>query len=193
MRRHAGRTLALLLLLSFLVASGPTLIAAQQGTPEAQTSEPETPTAEATETATTEAAATSAPGTAVAPATNPAGEAAGAEWTTYGGNLFDQRYSALDQIDTGNVAQLKGAWTFETGVKSDRTSFESSPIVVDGVMYLTGPHSQVFALDAKTGKQLWKYVPKYDDMEDLPLCCGQTNRGVAVGGASSSSANSTPS
>ena len=55
-----------------------------------------------------------------------------------------------------------------------------SPVVVDGVMYLTGPQSQVYALDAGTGQELWTYVPELTDIAALPLCCGQVNRGVAV-------------
>ena len=103
-------------------------------------------------------------------------------WPTYGGNLYNQRYSALDRITTGNVRGLKAAWSYHTGTFSAATSFQSSPVVVDGVLYLTGPHSQVAALDARTGKELWQYVPQYDDLTKLPLCCGQVNRGVAVGG-----------
>jgi glucose dehydrogenase len=111
----------------------------------------------------------------------PGGAAAGAEWTTYGGNYFNQRYSSLNQITTSNVANLKGAWTFRTGVMSSATSFESSPIVVGGVMYITGPHSQVYALDARTGQEKWRYTPEMPGIEALPVCCGQVNRGVAVG------------
>ena len=114
-------------------------------------------------------------------AATPVGEPAGSNWTVYGGNLFNQRYSALNQISTSNVANLKGAWTFHTGSASSATSFESSPIVVDGTMYLTGPQSQVYALDARSGNQLWKYVPELSDIASLPLCCGQVNRGVGFG------------
>ncbi|MDQ3812001.1 MAG: PQQ-dependent dehydrogenase, methanol/ethanol family [Chloroflexota bacterium] len=120
---------------------------------------------------------------------SPAGDAAGREWLTYGGNLYNQRYSLLSQINTSNVAQLKGAWTYHTGAFSDATSFESSPLVAGGVMYLSGPQSQVYALDARTGAELWKYVPDYSGtvvagvsgLPALPLCCGQVNRGVALG------------
>jgi quinohemoprotein ethanol dehydrogenase len=119
----------------------------------------------------------------------PIGEGAGADWLTYGGNFFSQRYSSLNQITTANVTQLKGAWTYHTGAFSDATSFESSPIVSGGIMYLTGPQSQVYALDAKTGSELWTFVPDYGGTEiagvrgtaALPLCCGQVNRGVAIG------------
>ena len=92
---------------------------------------------------------TSAAGAAPAQQSAPVGDGAGNEWLTYGGNLFNQRYSSLNQITTANVAQLKGAWTYHTGSSSDATSFESSPIVSGGVLYLTGPQSQVYALDAK--------------------------------------------
>src|SRR6476646_5404870 len=71
------------------------------------------------------------------PAAAPAGEPAGQEWSTYGGNLYNQRYSGLDQINTQNVTDLKGAWVYHTNVYSSGTSFESVPIVVDGTMYLT--------------------------------------------------------
>jgi len=115
-----------------------------------------------------------------APASAPAGEPAGQEWTTYGGNLYNQRYSGLDQVNTQNVKDLKGAWVYHTNVYSTGTSFESVPIVVDGVMYLTGPQSQVYALDARNGQEKWKYIPTIQDLVSLPLCCGQVNRGVAV-------------
>src|SRR5689334_2126008 len=74
---------------------------------------------------------------------------AGKDWPTYGGNLANQRYSALKQINTDNVKNLKGAWTYKIDTMSTLTSFESSPVVVGGVLYLTGPHSQVYALNAK--------------------------------------------
>ncbi|MBV9175216.1 MAG: PQQ-dependent dehydrogenase, methanol/ethanol family [Chloroflexi bacterium] len=132
-----------------------------------------------------------APTAGAAPAQQgvPASDAAGNEWLTYGGNFFNQRYSSLNQISTSNVAQLKGAWTYHTGSSTDATSFESSPVVSGGIMYVTGPQSQVYALDAKTGSELWKYVPDYGSTQvagvrgapALPLCCGQVNRGVAIG------------
>lgn len=106
---------------------------------------------------------------------------AGRDWTTHGGNTFNQRYSSLNAISTSNVGQLKGAWNFHTQSMSPGTSFESSPIVVNGVMYLTGPQSQVWALNAQTGQQMWSYVPQISGIEALPLCCGQDNRGVAIG------------
>src|SRR5947207_15272078 len=86
---------------------------------------------------------------------SPVDQPAGAEWTTYGGNLYNQRYSSLNQITTDNVKNLKGAWVYHTNIYSQGTSFESVPIVVGGVMYLTGPQSQVYALDARTGQEQW--------------------------------------
>ena len=78
------------------------------------------------------------------------------------------------------MKDLKGAWVYHTNIFNQGTSFESSPIVVDGIMYLTGPQSQVYALDARNGQEKWKYTPNIDVL-GLPLCCGQVNRGVAVG------------
>jgi len=115
-------------------------------------------------------------------AVTPSGEPAGANWSVYGGNLFNQRYSSLDQISPSNVAGLKGAWTFHVEGSSAATSLETSPVVVDGTMYVTGPQSQVYALDAKTGSQLWRYAPDLSSSVALPLCCGQVNRGVGYGG-----------
>jgi quinohemoprotein ethanol dehydrogenase len=121
------------------------------------------------------------PSPAAAAAAMPVGDPAGRDWMTYGGNLYNQRYSSLSQISANNVRDLKGAWTYKTGKSSPATSFESSPVVVGGTMYLTGPQSQVYALNAKTGQELWKYEPQMAAIEALPLCCGQVNRGVAVG------------
>ena len=104
-------------------------------------------------------------------------------WLTYYGAYDGQRYSALDQITTSNVAQLKPAWVFQAGiiglVATPATySFEAAPIVVDGVMYVSGWDGYVWALDAANGKLLWQY--KHSIPLDVPLCCGNVNRGVAV-------------
>src|SRR2546427_378020 len=83
---------------------------------------------------------------------------AGKDWVTNGGNLTNQRYSTLKQIDTTNVAQLKGAWM--TRLKGSgaggKYSFEASPLVKDGLMYVVTGNDDVFALDAKTGAILWR-------------------------------------
>jgi alcohol dehydrogenase (cytochrome c) len=104
-------------------------------------------------------------------------------WLTYYGAYDGQRYSTLDQITTQNVAQLKPAWVFQTGViglvaTPATYSFEAAPIVVDGVMYVSGWDGYVWALDATNGRLLWQY--KHSVPLDVPLCCGNVNRGVAV-------------
>lgn len=103
-------------------------------------------------------------------------EATGENWPLYGGNHKSWRYSALDQIKPDNVANLRVAWTLETGTHD---AFECSPIVVNGVMYITTPWNHVFAVDAANGKTYWHFV--WPLPESLPLCCGAVNRGCAVG------------
>jgi alcohol dehydrogenase (cytochrome c) len=96
-------------------------------------------------------------------------------WLTYSGSYNSQRHSPLDQIHTGNVGKLKPLWVYQTTAVAP---VETTPLVVDGVMYLTEPPSNVTALDTRTGRPLWKYqrtVPK-----DVRVCCGQVNRGVAI-------------
>lgn len=90
------------------------------------------------------------------------------EWRYYGGDAGGMKYSPLKQINRTNVSSLKPAWTFHTGEISDgksqvtRTTFEATPLVVDGVMYLTTPYNRVIALDPESGKQLWAFDPKLD-------------------------------
>ena len=79
------------------------------------------------------------------------------EWPSYSRTPGNERFSPLEQITAENVSQLKPAWKFRTGYMSTNTSFECTPAVVDGVLYLTSPKSDVHALDAATGKELWKY------------------------------------
>jgi quinohemoprotein ethanol dehydrogenase len=107
--------------------------------------------------------------------------AASEEWPTYGGTLSGQHYSRLGQINERTVARLGGAWKFHTGVVGAFTSFEAAPVVSNGVLYVTDPHSDVFALDAVTGTKRWSYTPHYATLNKLPICCGQANRGAAVG------------
>lgn len=96
------------------------------------------------------------------------------DWPFYGGTQLAWRYSALDQVNTNNVKKLGLAWAFQTGDYDQ--GLQATPIVVDGVLYLSTTHSWVFALDAATGKMLWQY--KYP----LPRGGGNIqNRGVAVG------------
>ena len=99
------------------------------------------------------------------------------EWLTYGGTYDEQRHSALKQINTNNVDQLGVAWTYDLATER---GVESTPIVVDGVMYVTSAWSVVYALDAKTGQELWVYDPKVDRAVGGKACCDVVNRGVAI-------------
>ena len=106
------------------------------------------------------------------------------DWPAYGNDPGGMRYSALSQINQENVARLRVAWVFHTGDVSDghdgrkRSGFESTPILVDGRLYLTTPFNRVIALDPVTGKQLWSYDPKID--QSLDYGDGLINRGVAT-------------
>src|SRR5215472_977258 len=96
-------------------------------------------------------------------------------WLTYSGNYSSHRYSRLEQIRTGNVARLRPVWIHQIDALH---KFESTPLVADGIMYVSVPPSNISALDTRTGRELWSYtrqVPK-----DVRVCCGQVNRGVAV-------------
>lgn len=102
-------------------------------------------------------------------------------WPTNGGNLFNQRYSPLKQIDRDNVAELKGVW--HTNLRGSGTgpqySGEAQPLVYDGVAYIITGADDVFALSIETGEILWEYTA------DLPqamntVCCGWTSRGVGM-------------
>jgi glucose dehydrogenase len=96
-------------------------------------------------------------------------------WSSFGRDLSSQRFSPANQINTNNVKNLVQAWQFKSGVVG---SFQTTPIVQDGVMYLSLPFNHVVALDAKTGKELWRY--NHDKSADWKMCCGPANRGVAV-------------
>lgn len=97
------------------------------------------------------------------------------DWPSYGRDLSNQRYSPIKQINKKNVANLSPAWTYNSGVKA---TFQSTPIIVGEVMYLSLPFNHVVALNAKTGEQLWRY--NHQRKKDYPMCCGPANRGVAV-------------
>ncbi len=96
---------------------------------------------------------------------------AGNDWPNYGGGYYNQRYSTLDQINKDNVKNLKGAWTFHAKFGDKSSSFESTPIVIDGVMYVTSGRDDVWALDAKTGATIWEYHPNVDT-NVIKVCCG---------------------
>ena len=81
------------------------------------------------------------------------------DWPHYGNDVYNSRFQNIDQINLTNVSQLKPAWTFHTGISDPNMSMEMTPIVVDGVMYVTNGDDDVFAVDATTGKQSWAYYP----------------------------------
>ncbi len=100
-----------------------------------------------------------------------------ANWLTYSGTYNAWRYSALDQVNPSNVRKLVPVWAFQTG-KSEG-GFSCTPLVADGVMYITSPGNRVFAIDAATGKEIWHYY--YGLPKTLGLIYGPVNRGVALG------------
>src|ERR1700694_744510 len=84
-------------------------------------------------------------------------------WLTYWGDYTAVRHRDIDQINTQNVKNLRVEWIFQTGLRGG--SFETVPLVVDGVMYFTGGEGTAFAIDALTGRQLWDYrYPLAPDM-----------------------------
>jgi alcohol dehydrogenase (cytochrome c) len=96
-------------------------------------------------------------------------------WLTYSGNYASWRYSPLDQINAANVRRLQTEWVYQIAEKG---VFETSPLVVDGILYGTGPDDTAFALDARTGKAIWRYQRALPS--NLPTCCGRVNRGMAI-------------
>ena len=96
-------------------------------------------------------------------------------WLMYSGTLDSKRYSGLDQIHNRNVGSLELKWAYQIP-EIDRA--ETTPLVVDGVMFVTEAPSNVVALDAATGRQYWRYDHELPD--DLRICCGRNNRGVAI-------------
>src|SRR6202453_162036 len=105
------------------------------------------------------------------------------DWRYYGQDLYNSRFQNIDQINPTNVSQLKPAWTFHTGVAADpNMSMEMTPIVTDGMMFVTTGDDDVFALNPTTGVQIWHYAPTdMPKISTLPVCCNNDNRGVAYG------------
>ena len=96
-------------------------------------------------------------------------------WLTYSGGYFSQRYSALKQIDAANVKNLEVKWMLPNQVFG---AWQSSPLVLDGIMYLTMRPNDIVAVDAKNGRVFWQY--RYTNSQDQRVCCGSNNRGVAM-------------
>ena len=100
-----------------------------------------------------------------------------ASWLMYGRTYDSKRYSALKQINRQNVDKLIPVWTFQTGVLD---GFECSPLVIDGIMYITTPWNHAYAIDCRTGSHLWHYQKSLPD--NLALCCDAVNRGFGAWG-----------
>jgi alcohol dehydrogenase (cytochrome c) len=101
-----------------------------------------------------------------------------ANWLTYHGTYRSNHYSALDQITSANVGSLNMEWVWQA---RSLDKFQSTPLVVDGVMYLTEPPGKAMALDARTGRSYWIY--EHPMPADITPCCGKVNRGLAILGS----------
>ncbi|MEY4646396.1 MAG: hypothetical protein RIQ98_232 [Bacteroidota bacterium] len=99
------------------------------------------------------------------------------DWMSYGLNYSEDRFSPLTQINKDNVGQLSLAWSTDLGTNR---GIEATPLVVDGIMFLSGPWSVVYALDTRTGKILWTYDPEVPKQTGIKTCCDVVNRGIAM-------------
>jgi alcohol dehydrogenase (cytochrome c) len=96
-------------------------------------------------------------------------------WLTYSGSYASQRYSSLDQINPQNAKDLELKWVLQM---QSLDKFQATPLVVDGIMYVTQPPNDVIALDARTGREFWIY--EHDVPTRVNVCCGRVNRGLAI-------------
>jgi quinohemoprotein ethanol dehydrogenase len=99
------------------------------------------------------------------------------DWPTVGLDYAETRFSKLNQINADNVKELGLVWSYS--LDSER-GIEATPVVIDGIMYQTGPWSMVYAIDARTGKKIWTYDPGVKREQGYKGCCDVVNRGVAV-------------
>ncbi len=99
----------------------------------------------------------------------------GSRWLTFGGDYTNQRHSPLTQITPANVSRLVPQWTFQTGTLGN---FETTSLLRDNILYVTGPQNVAWALDARTGRQIWRY--RRELPPNLTACCGLVNRGFGV-------------
>jgi alcohol dehydrogenase (cytochrome c) len=102
-------------------------------------------------------------------------KADGSRWLTFGGNYSNHRFSPLTQITPDNVMKLVPQWTFQTATLGN---FETTTLVRDNVLYVTGPQNVAWAIDARTGRQIWRY--RRELPPNLTACCGLVNRGFAA-------------
>ena len=101
-------------------------------------------------------------------------------WLMYGRDYNGHRFVELDEITPENVDRLHPAWVFATG--GENRGLEATPLVHDGVIYLSADESRVFAIDARTGAKKWGFEPEMSDAVERVYCCGSNNRGVALFG-----------
>jgi quinohemoprotein ethanol dehydrogenase len=98
-------------------------------------------------------------------------------WPTTGRDFGKSHYSPMNRINKNNIASLGFAWEYQTHTNR---GLEATPIVIDGVMYTSGVMGRAYALDAKSGKEIWTFDPKVDGQVSRKACCDNVNRGVAV-------------
>ncbi len=111
------------------------------------------------------------------------GSTNGEEWVSYGTNWSEQRYSPLKQIDASNVSRLGLAWSYDIPIApgNPQTHMEGTPLVFNGVLYAIAPWSIAYAVDLRTGKELWRSDPEVDqEVWQSRICCGVVNRGIAL-------------
>jgi len=96
-------------------------------------------------------------------------------WMTYSGDYSGRRFSGLDQVNITNARMLVAKWVYQTGATG---KLETTPLVVDGIMYATAQDDRAFALDARTGRPIWMYQRQIPS--DIRPCCGHVNRGLAI-------------
>ena len=104
-------------------------------------------------------------------------KADGSRWLMFGGNYTNQRHSPLTQITPANVSRLVPQWIFQTDTPG---RFETTPLVRDNVLYVTGPLNVAWAIDARTGREIWRYKRELPPTGSLTACCGLVNRGFGV-------------
>ena len=110
-------------------------------------------------------------------------KADGSRWLMFGGNYTNQRHSPLTQITPANVSRLVPQWVFQTDTPG---RFESTPLVRDNVLYVTGPLNVAWAIDARTGREIWRYKRELPPTGSLTACCGLVNRDSASSAIASS-------
>ncbi|MGB7129790.1 MAG: PQQ-dependent dehydrogenase, methanol/ethanol family, partial [Candidatus Sulfotelmatobacter sp.] len=96
-------------------------------------------------------------------------------WLTYSGDYSGRRFTSLDQVNTKNVQSLAAKWVYQTGATG---KLETTPLIVDGILYATAQDDRAFALDARTGRPIWMY--QHELPGDIRPCCGRVNRGLAI-------------